>query len=269
MSGDEVLVFLASIVATALFVVKWYRSIFLAWPKSRGRTGKILLGALPIAAFFIIRFVLKNWASYDVIYDPTYITLYLLLGFAWAWFGSFVMRSCFDLSRRDDVLNLNNKAAAFAYAGGFLGITLIYAAANIGDGPGWWCVIFAGGLGLGAWVLLAWILHAATRAFERVTVGRDISCGIRIGCYLLASGIIIGRASAGDWTDFPTTVIEFWVGWPALPLTALAVVGELLCARSAKDREAQGNSIIGSVLWGATMVVAALCSVLFLLPELF
>ncbi|MCL2671041.1 MAG: hypothetical protein FWF10_03280 [Clostridiales bacterium] len=268
MSGDEILVFLASLVAAVLFFVKWYRAIFAAWPKSRGKLGKILLGVLPVLAFLIIRFVLKNLASYDVIFDPSYITFYIFLGFACLAFGCFMMRGCFDLSWRDDVLHLNNRAAAFAFAGGFLGITLIYAAANIGDGPGWWCVIFAGGLGLGAWFLSALILQACTRVFERVTVERDLSCGIRLGCYLIASGILLGRASAGDWTSFQMTVIEFWVGWPVLPLTALAIIGELLCVRAANERETLGNNIAGSVLWGVIMIAAAICSVVFLIPGL-
>jgi len=32
-------------------------------------------------------------------------------------------------------------------------------------------------------------------------VERDIGCGARIGGYLLGSGIILGRTSAGDWTS--------------------------------------------------------------------
>lgn len=55
----------------------------------------------------------------------------------------------FDLSWKDDILNGNNKSALAAFAGGFLGAAAIYAAANIGDGPGWWCFLLASGVILG------------------------------------------------------------------------------------------------------------------------
>ena len=55
-----------------------------------------------------------------------------------------------DLPDADIVLD--NKAAVFPAAGGFVGVTLIYAGANTGDGPGWWVVLFAAGLGLITWL---------------------------------------------------------------------------------------------------------------------
>ena len=60
-----------------------------------------------------------------------------------------------DLSARDDVVERSNRAAIPAIAGGLLAITLCFAGGNIGDGPGWWVVMFCGVLSTGT-LLLAW-----------------------------------------------------------------------------------------------------------------
>ena len=216
---------------TVKFLAKWYWPIFCAWPAGRGRLGRAMLCLLPVAALAVIVVTLTTWAASDVVGSPLFILFYTLLGFAWLHLGVFIMDALFDLSWRDDILGMGNRAALWALSGGFLGFTVIYAAANIGDGPGWWCVAFAGGLGLAAWVALALLVNRLTDVFERVTVGRDVACGVRFGCYLLASGVILGRASSGDWTSFPMTVVEFGAGWPALPLAGAAVIGERLFKR--------------------------------------
>ena len=169
----------------------------------------------------------------------------------------------FDLSWIDDALNMNNISAMYAVIGGFLGLSIIYAGANIGDGLGWWCVIFAGGLGIGTWILMGIVVDKITKAFERITVDRDISCGIRIGSYLLASGIILGRASAGDWTSFSMTVIEFGVGWPVLPLTMLTVIVEYYYNNlSEPQNNGKPGNKIGSIFWGVVYTAIAIASVI-------
>jgi hypothetical protein len=150
------------------------------------------------------------------------------LGYAWMFAGLSLMALCFDLRWADDFVYLNNKAALAAVIGEFFTIAFIYAGANIGDGPGWWCVIFAGSLGLAAWIILGFIIHLCTGIFERITVDRDMGCGVRFLIYLLASGAILGYACSGDWMSFKMTIVEFAVGWPVLPLTAVFIFIELL-----------------------------------------
>lgn len=60
-----------------------------------------------------------------------------------------------------------------------------------------------------AWFIVNQLMNIFTQVFERITVGRDLYCGIRYGAYLLASGLILGRASAGDWTSLYMTIVEF------------------------------------------------------------
>jgi hypothetical protein len=268
MSTDEAIVYMVSIFVTFSTLYKcWYSPVFLHWPFERGMWGKGVLIALPLAALTLFIYTLATLASFDVTDNVVYIMFYIFLGYAWQYAGIQVMVALFDLSMIDDVLGANNSAALAAFAGGYLGLAVIYSAANIGDGPGWWCVVFAGGLGLAAWAGLALIVNRFAHVFERITVERDISCGVRTGCYLLASGIILGRASAGDWTSAAMTVIEFLDGWPVLPLTICTIASEGIFIRSAKEHNTIGGSIAGAVVFGILLIFFAVVCVV-LLPAL-
>lgn len=225
-----------------------------------------MFACLPFVSFAVVLFTLRHLASFDVKDDPFYILFYVLLGFTWFYAGLKLMEKYFDLSWSYDALNLNNDAALFAIAGGILGLTVIYAGANIGDGPGWWCVVTAGGLGALAWGVLAKGVNRFTSVFERVTIERDVSCGIRLGSYLLASGIILGRASAGDWTSLEITFFEFMDGWPLLPFTALAIGIERYYIRQAETRRGYENDLATSICWGMIYVFVAVAIVMLLPP---
>ncbi|MCL1876020.1 MAG: hypothetical protein FWF87_07165, partial [Synergistaceae bacterium] len=183
------------------FLVSWYVLLFVTRQPGSNHLGKPVLGLLPMASFIIIFHTLNNWASFDVMDSPFYIAFYTVLGFAWIYIGLMLMFFFFDLSWRDDAINLNNSAAMIAVAGGFIALTMIYAGANIGSGPGWWCVVYASGLGVAAWISFSKLVNLFTDVFERITVERDFACGIRMCFYWLAGGLLLGRACAGDWTS--------------------------------------------------------------------
>ena len=101
-----------------------------------------------------------------------------------------------------------NGSASLAVAGAIIGITLAYAGGNIGDGPGWWVVVFCAALATLA-LFAAWmLLELASGVSDAVTVDRDPSAGMRLGGFLVACGLILGR-SAGDWISVDATVRDF------------------------------------------------------------
>lgn len=263
MYGFELFIFLFSSYLTIKGLVGWYRRLASAWPPNEHKTTQFVLGLLPVLSFILIIFTLRFLASFDVVNDFFYIIFYVLFGFAWVFYGIKLVFSFFDLSWVDDAVNLRNKAALFSITGAFLGLVLIYCGANIGDGPGWWCVLFAGGLGLIAWFLLGIAINSFTQVFERISVERDIYSGIRFGFYLLASGLILGRASAGDWTSFSSTIVEFFVGWPAIILALLAGLIERYYIRKANSRErVHSNPLFGSIFWGILYLFFAVFSIM-------
>jgi hypothetical protein len=235
----EIFVFILSCIFLFKFFSRWYRPLVRSWPRERGRGARTALGWLPVIFAWLIFLTLKFLASFDVAGSVIYIVFYLVLGFAWMYAGLMLMSLCFDLHWTDDAVYLNNKAATVVITGEFFALAAIYAGANVGDGPGWWCVLFAGALGLAAWLVLGFVFHFTTGIFERITVERDLACGIRFCLYLLASGGILGYACSGDWTSFSKTVEEFAVGWPVLPLTAVMILVELFYKQKAKREEKQ------------------------------
>lgn len=263
MDSFELIIFIASGVYSIIAMYKWYNRISGNWPSEKSHTTKVTLSLLPLISFVIILFTLRVLASFDVVGDVIYIMFYIVLGFAWVFIFIDLVFYFFDISWTDDALQNDNKAALFAVAGAFLGIVLIYSGANVGDGPGWWCVIFAGGLGITAWFIVSLIMNKVTQVFERITVNRDLYCGIRFGSYLLASGLILARASAGDWTSFSMTIVEFTVGWPVLLLTLLAVLVERYYISLEKSQEhVDDNYLRSSVCWGIAYIVIAIISVI-------
>jgi hypothetical protein len=228
MSPDETIVTVASVVLGPVLWFAWLlrRSGLRTLRPERAGTGP-LAGALALCTGLLF-IVLKTWASFDVVDDPRYVFMYLVLGLAWLRLAALAFPFV-GLSVRDDVLERGNGAALTTAIGGLVAVTLCYAGANIGNGPGWWVVVFSAALATGT-LLLAWLaLGQITGAADAVTIDRDPAAGLRLGAFLVASGLVLGRAVAGDWASAAATVADFLVVIPALvPMLIVAVVVERL-----------------------------------------
>lgn len=253
----EVFLFFGCVYAMCIFLYKWYMPLLKSWPPERGRKSRWVLGCLPPVSFVIILFFLLTMASYDVI--GIWVVFYIIMGYAWLRIGGYMME-CLDLSWPLDAVFLDNKAAVFPAAGGLVGMTLIYAGANTGDGPGWWTVLFAAGLGLTAWLGLAVVINLLTDISERISVERDMGSGIRFGAYLIASGIILAYASGGDWTSTQVTLLEFTSGWPVLPLMLISLLVEWFYIQPSRTLTANRRqvNILLSVIWGCSYLSYAI-----------
>lgn len=261
----EILIFLASLVYTCVFLFKWYYKLSKVWKPKKIKIISFFFGFLPLICFLIIYYTLKRLASFDVVNDPFYIFFYIFLGYVWIYIGIKLIFYFFDLSWIDDVLNNGNKASLVAICGAVIGLTLIYSGANIGDGPGFWCVIVAGGIGFLIWVILTRILNKLTKVLETVSISRDISCGIRLAGFFIASGLILARASGGDWTSLEATIIEFKDGWVVLPLLVLYIIIEWLFSIK-KEIEPNKSKIGISIFVSLILIILAIISVLLLPP---
>jgi hypothetical protein len=227
MSDDEVFAFLVSGVILLLVWGLWVKDLLLVDDYRPMTSRRLILIGLPVVLASGLFVVLKLWASSDVRNDVTYLAMYLVMGMAWTGLGRWIF-VLLGLSCRGDVLERGNLAEVPALCGAFIGLMACYAGANIGDGPGWWCVIFSGGLGLGAW-LLAWLLLDRIGGIgDTISIDRQLPAAIRLAAFLVAAGVICGRAGAGDWHSASDTVQEFRVVWPLAPLVAAAVIVERL-----------------------------------------
>ena len=212
---------------------------WLYWVLAIGTTGfdrrKIARAAaivVPLLAFAGLIAVLQTVAASDVRNTP-YVFLYLLMGAAWLRWVVIGLANCMGFVLRDDWIERGNPAAAICGAGLLLGGMAAFAGGNIGDGPGWWVVVFSAALSTGAMFLGLVCLNLAADVIERVTIGRDVPLAVRMGAYLLMAGVIAGRAVAGNWVSAGATVSDFFaMAWPLLVITVALCGVELFFKRS-------------------------------------
>jgi uncharacterized membrane protein YjfL (UPF0719 family) len=222
--------------AGAFFWIQWYLS---TWPgklhQLRRSLEPWLLPLVPAVCMAVIWVVLSFFAASDVVSDFTYILLYFGTGALWLRAAEWLFRFL-GISAELDIIDRSNRAALLAYGGGLLGIALCYSGGNIGEGPGVEVVFFSAGLAtLGffvVWFLLTWL----SEVDYTVTVERDLAAGLRLGAFLAAVGLILGRSVVGNWVSYQATLMDFFTyGWPVLLVLALAVVVEFL-ARPSVER---------------------------------
>src|SRR5687767_4652112 len=189
MSDDEVFVTIASLVLTAIAWGVWYAQPRLVRSLRRGASARWLLDLAPLLSAVALFLVLRQAAADDVRYDPVYLTMYLVVGMAWVGM-SLRFLPLLGLSVRDDVLERKNAGVSYAAAGAMLAITLCYAGGNIGNGPGWWVVVFSAAVATLALFAVWFLLEAMTGLSDVITIDRDASAGLRLAGLLIACGMI-------------------------------------------------------------------------------
>jgi uncharacterized membrane protein YjfL (UPF0719 family) len=261
-SPDEVFVIVVAALVWAATWFWWYRGLRQGPRIWLGSPPRRLLALAPLASTILIFIVLVAWSSHDVRESPIYLFQYVALGAAWsgaampwlAWHG---------LSARDDVAERNNPAAAVALCGAILGVGLCYAGGNIGDGPGWWVVVFSAALATAAFFVLWRILDAASPRNDLITIHRDLACGLRHAGACVAAGLVLGRAVAGDWVSAGATLRDFaGDAWPVLDLAVVAVVVDRTLAPTI--RKPLRSPLVHGALPAAAYVAMALLWLVYL-----
>lgn len=219
MSEDEILVAIVSSVIALILWGQWFYSCVSIEDFGRNRSLRYLALAAPCCAIALLFFMLRIYASADVRNDPAYLIMYTMMGAAWL-AGLIPGAGFLGLSFRDDWLERGNSAAAAAGTGGLIGGIFAFAGANIGDGPGWWVVLFCALLATSAFFLCWWAYESLSDTIERIVLERELGTGIRLGGFLVTAGVMAGRAVAGDWKGMEPAIWDFvYLAWPLLPYT--------------------------------------------------
>src|SRR5262245_10554175 len=256
LSEDEGLVVVLSIAVWVVSWIWWYWELGTG-PKLRAeRTAGQALGIVLPMARVLLYVILRRWASFDVKNSAEYLFQYLALGAAWVGVA-LRMVPWLGISTRDDVAERTNPAAAVALAGALLGIMLCYAGGNVGDGPGWWVVVFSSGLATVAFFLAWAVLESLSQVSDAITIDRDLAAGVRQAAFCVAQGAILARGVAGDWKSAGETVGDLAAhGWPALVVRALAILLERALRPTAA--EPRRSLVVAGVVPGAVLVAGAL-----------
>ena len=179
---------------------------------------------VPIGYLALVQAVLVRWAAKDVREGPEYQVQFVLGDGAWLVMGCVAARLV-GLEIRHDVVERRNSSAFVAALGWMLGLTLSYAGANIGEGATIWTTFFPAVIGafllLGCWMIVELIGGVSTA----VLLDRDIASGLRLAGLLIAAGLVLGRAAAGNWVSVDATFEDFRrLGWPAALLAVVAAI---------------------------------------------
>ena len=260
MSSGEFIVFVIGAAVAAWRWGAWYWRIAAHLSRGFATHGgiKAALAVWPVVCGVALVVILQLFADQFVREMIQYLIGYAALGAGWVaaglWAGHLL-----NLRPIADAVSRGNAAAAWATVGLMTGLTLAYAGANVGDGPSFRVVLLCAGLstvGLFAvWAVIEYAAHAA----EHVTVERDTAAGLRLGAALAGTGLILGRAVAGDWESIGGTLRDFAaIGWPAL---AYAVVEPLVTrlAEPTPQRPRPSIGLLGVVPAAIYLACAVAC----------
>ena len=229
MSDDEIVVTLAGLVMGPVW---WTYTVIRLGRVTALRPHPLATASLAVTIStcgVAILMVLKTLASFDVVNAPEYQFMYGVLGLAWLRIGQLFFPVA-GLSLRDDLVERRNGAVIPAMVGALVGLTCCYAGGNIGDGPGWWVVVFSAALG-SALLFAAWLMLAQlSPVMDAITIDRDPAAGVRLGVFLSSGGLLLGRAVAGDWYSAADTLGDAAAAIPAL---GIMVVVALIVERMA------------------------------------
>ena len=226
MSPDEVIVTLLSVV---IGLGGWALWLFRASAFDDLRPGRGPVASLAwtiVVLTLLIVAILRVCAADDVREAEQYLFMYSVLGLAWLRLAN-VLFPFAGLHPHDDLIERGNTAALWAWIGAMTGVALCYAGGNIGNGPGWWVVVFSAGLAPaalgGVWLLMG----AGGGVTDAGVIDRAPATGARRGGLLASIGLIAGAAVTGDWISTPATVADFVIrAWSVVPLVLLAIAIE-------------------------------------------
>jgi hypothetical protein len=224
LSDDEMFVLVGALCAAVVGWGLWYWRLGTVAAAFSPAAVRVPLFVAPPACAVILLGILGTLSAHDVRDSPAYMFFYLLLGAAWVGGCAFLF-PLMGLSARDDAVERGNAAATWALSGALAGFTLGFAGGNIGDGPGWWVVVFSAMLPTGVLFLSWWVLGRFGKLAEILAVDRDLAAGIRFAGFMIGQGLVVGRAAAGDWEGSMPAVVDFFrFGWVAFGMLALEML---------------------------------------------
>lgn len=223
MDDSETLMLVFALVVSVLSFGSWLQQSYTLPPHlASTRTRRVAASGVLVALALLLA-VLVTLASFDVRGSPTYLFFYMALGAAWL--GVFRVAP-YGVSLRDDVLERDNLAAAIAWAGLCVGIVGCFAGANVGDGPGFFCVLEAAFFASAGFFVTAWIVHQVASLPDHVTIDRDVAAGVRLASFFVATGVLWGRGAAGDFVSVERTFSEMIHAWPVALVVGKVIVLE-------------------------------------------
>jgi hypothetical protein len=210
-----------------------------------------VFGVCVAASLIMVAVALKLWGAAEVRGSAGEAAFLTMAGAVWLLLATKLF-SCLGLSFRDDVEERHNVAALVALCGAFMAAALLYAGGSLGEGPSYWDNFFSAGVAAAGFLVLWILLELGAGVSVSIAEERDLASGVRLCGFLLALGLLLGRAVAGDWESEMATARDFLHdGWPAAVLWAVALTVERF-ARPSRRRPFppwQGYGLLPALLY--------------------
>lgn len=185
-----------------------------------------IFGVCAVVSLIMVAVALHFWGAEEIRAEPGEVFFLTFAGALWfvvatrlfAWLG---------LSFHDDVAERGNVAALAALGGALMAVAIIYIGGSIGEGPSYLNNVFCAGLGTAGLFVLWILLELGGKVSMSIAEERDLASGLRLGGFLLAAGLVLGRAAAGNWYSMAATIQDFFHdAWPAAVLCVVALLVE-------------------------------------------
>ena len=194
-----------------------------------------VFGVCQAASLALIAASLHFWGAAEIRADVFEVLFLTIAGLIWLMLAS-ALFPWFGLSLRDDAMERNNRGALVALCGGLFAVAFIYMGGSVGEGPSYFNNLFCVVLGTASLFLLWMTLEFAGKISRSIAEERDQATGMRLCGFLLAAGLVLGRALAGNWHSEADTFRDFLHdGWPAVAICVLAMLIERF-ARPSRQR---------------------------------
>jgi len=254
--GDEIFLLIASGVTCAYGLYYWAGRLQPVSKLGSHPWQRLPLYLATLTGLLVLGLVVAEWADPQIRENSGYVLLVFLMGGACLTIVSAVL-PWLGISFREDAFEQRNFAAVLTLSGAILGVLITYAGANTGTGPSLWNNVFSSLVATGSLLLIWTFLAVAGRAAESVVEERDLASGWRLGLFLAAESLILGRAVAGNWLSIDATVQDFLRdGWPAAVLCLFAVVLERVLRPAIKNP--QPLPVSHGIVPGCLFLVVAL-----------
>src|SRR5436190_154339 len=146
------------------------------------------------ASLIMVAVALHLWGAAEVRANASDVFFLTFVGAVWLVLATKLF-SWLGLSFRDDAVERRNIAALTALCGAVPAVALTYIGGSQGEGPSYWNNVFSASLGtvglLGVWILL----ELGAKVSVSIAEERDFASGLRMCGFLLAIGLVLGRAA--------------------------------------------------------------------------
>jgi hypothetical protein len=256
-SDDETFTFFACGVFSVIAGFRYYLPLFSVTLLAGGLLVRLALALAPPLCLILLLPVLFRLTSHEVKDDHSYVLLFLLAGIVWLAIAN-ITAMLLGISVRDDAIERRNPAAAIANCGAMLGLTCAYAGANVGEGATIWMTFGPAVLATLAWAAAWMVYQLLTGVADAVTLERDLPSALRLAGLLVAIGLILGRAVAGDYESAQRTLEDLAAqAWPVIPLTLAAAIVQWRLRPT--PRRSSSRGIRAALILPAIYVAVAIC----------